>query len=154
MKAKITKITVYPDINKDGTRSSLVRLDDKNSGYCYFQGDAPPYKEGDEVEYTAKERTKKDGSGKYNILTISVATPVESMPPVKQPTTAPQPPSTLKPQAGKVSTDLVTKIASDSMGFIIDSYINNKFEWDSIPEKFHFVNRLVLSEVKDALDKG
>jgi hypothetical protein len=147
MKAKITKITIYPDPNKDGSKTALLRLDDKNSGYYYFQGEIT-LKEGDEVEYTAKEKTKKDGTGKYNILTVTLAAPSAPVAPVITPTTAPP----LKPQAGPVTPDLVTKIASDSMGFIIDSYINNKFEWDSIPEKFHFVNRLVLSEVRDALE--
>ena len=57
MKSKITKFDVKEPFQ--GTTSAFVTLEDETWGFFEYKGEAP-FKEGDEVEYTAvKEKTKK-----------------------------------------------------------------------------------------------
>lgn len=128
MKSRIKTITVS---EFNGKKSYSALLENGIAGY-YDIKQAGELKDGDDVDYTAEERTNKKG-GKYNLLTLTkvVVPEVPVAPGAKI-----ERPVIDKMVASKSLTELKFNARMECLKLAVSAYIAGKIDFEQVKEHF------------------
>jgi hypothetical protein len=148
----MAKITALEQKTYQGKPSGFkVTFDDGRSGNLQEKESDKNLRVGDTVSVVEIPYTSKAGvaSTLYGVRLISVPAQPQGNP--LPPAPAQQAPKASAPASVALSEAAIVKIATDTMGYAVDCFISNKFEWDTIPEKADYLFRLALGEARDAI---
>ena len=136
MKSKITKFDAKKPFQ--GKTSAFVTFEDESWGFFEYKGDAP-FKEGDEVEYTAVKEKTKTGKDivKLTINKIVSETPQKEVQTETEPTDLRKEPSMqnkFSPSAPKSIEEYKVNAAIESLRFVMDAFSVQRIDEKQIEE--------------------
>ena len=139
MEVKISKLKTFKAGAKStsGDFSYTVSFENGDSGWVRSKKELP-HSPGDELAYTIETKTKKDGSGTYNIINLM---------PKENHRTRPVLPSKFKDEAKLTA-------AMKAFDKTIDLLIENKIAWERIAQTFRDLAELLYTEIDAYICNG